>query len=111
MSKRRRDAERRLIVGILAALGAGKVTECRLTSKDEYVDGLQVGDHVWVDPCHAVVDTLIHELIHWLRPVWSETTVRGWTTRCISTLSDAEYDAMFEAYKRHARKRKGKKAA
>lgn len=55
----------------------GKVYECSLRDPEErfVLDGLQSGDCIYIDPRPAILETLIHELIHRRKPRLSERTV------------------------------------
>ncbi len=50
---------------------------------------------VTINPSVEVVDTTIHEMLHRLRPQWSEQTVRSRTARLMQGLSDAEIWRLF----------------
>lgn len=67
----------------------------------EYVQGYAVTSGkgrgaVRINPEHDVVDTAIHELIHRLKPKWSERKVRAQTKLIMRSLSPKEIDLMYQ---------------
>jgi len=60
--------------------------------------GLQEPGRVWVNPVTAIVDYLLHEMIHEVRPKWSEATVAGMTTRLMQKLTDAQILEFYRIY-------------
>lgn len=55
----------------------GRIYECSLRdSSDKFqVDGLLSGASIYVDPRPAIIETLLHELMHRLKPKLCERTV------------------------------------
>ena len=53
--------------------------------------------HVRVNLSSGATDTTIHELIHRVRPQWSERKVRMETARMMRELSDGQVDKIYEA--------------
>jgi hypothetical protein len=89
-----------LFLEVLVALGAGGIAFGPIHCDGWEVTGYAVttGKHkgaVYVDPSHDVCDTVIHELIHRLRPKWSERKVRSQTRTFTRHLSDAERDRLY----------------
>jgi hypothetical protein len=89
-----------LFLEVLVALGAGGITVGPIHCDGEEVTGYAIttGKHkgaVRIDPSHDVVDTVIHELLHRLRPKWSERKVRSQTRTFTRHLSDAERDRLY----------------
>lgn len=111
-AKRGRDP---LLVEVLAALGSGRISEdyVRSTTHPDVVNGLEQGGHVTINPAPLVVETLIHELLHRLRPTWAERTVQGRAVRLRRLLSDKEIERVYEVYQQVAVKvkRKGRRSA
>lgn len=62
-------------------LQRGKVYECSLRDPKWHLDGLSEGKCVYIDPRPAILETLVHELLHRLKPTWSEMAVRRHTSR------------------------------
>lgn len=111
-AKRGRDP---LLIDVLAELGAGRISEdfIRSESSNYIVEGLCEGRHVTVNPVPAIVDTLLHELIHRARPSWTERTVRSRTKRLVGMLTVAEQEAIYAVYQRVVVKvkRRGRRSA
>jgi hypothetical protein len=105
----RKNARPPLMVRVWAELGAGHITEdlsLRSSVKHERLHGLQEGRHVWVNPSHATVDTVVHELLHRMNPTWSESYVRRTTTFLVTRMTDEEIRAFYDEYQRRAHRRK-----
>lgn len=101
-SKKRKPRPNVLINGMMAKLG-------ELTVKEKFLKGEQVGLIVYgqclgqhtieINPVPALVDTIIHETLHALKPEWSENTVRQQTSRVFNRLTEAEMKQIYEIYK------------
>jgi hypothetical protein len=91
-----------LLVDILAALGDVTITQKYLidpTRKTNYfLHGTQQGTEITINEAPAIVSTLIHELCHYVRPTWSERTVRRYTTMLIRQLGHEEVQAIYDQY-------------
>jgi len=86
-----------LLIEVLVALGAGNLTIGPIHCPTERVAGYAVvrgkkKGAVRIDLSHDAVDTALHELIHRLRPRWTEQRVLRQTTAFMRELSDAERD-------------------
>lgn len=93
-----------LILEIAAAIGAGRITMGPIHDDDTFVHGVIDGaGAVRINPAVDTVDTACHEMIHRLRPAWSETSVRRRTTRIMRQLSDDEIDRLYEIVLTRAR--------
>lgn len=92
-----------LLVDILAALGDVTITQKYLIDptrkKNYFLHGTQQGENITINEAPAVVSTLIHELCHYVRPSWSERTVRRHTTMLLRQLGHAEVKAIHEQYR------------
>ena len=104
-----------LLLEIAAAIGAGRISIADIEAGEgEFVSGLTFPDgRIVVNPKPDMVDTLIHELCHRLRPSWSERQVRRKTAELMSGLSHAEVDRLYmlmmaAATVKRTRKRKAK---
>ena len=85
-------------------LGRGKVYECSLTSEKWQLDGLQDGENIYVDPRPAILETLLHELLHRAKPRLSERTVTN-TARALVVRMDERTKALWwRAYQRTKRR-------
>ena len=92
-----------LLIEILAALGDVRISERYLideeNKKTHFLHGTQSGEEIVINEAVAIVPTLIHELIHFVRPEWEEKTVRRFTTRLVRQLSHSEVKAIYEQYR------------
>lgn len=89
-------SDRTLLIEVLVALGAGRVTLRPIHSDGELVYGCcEKGGAVTINPAIDVCDSALHELIHRLRPRWTETRVRRQTKRLMNSLTAAEMDTIY----------------
>ena len=100
-----------LLLEIVAAIGAGRITIGPIHSESERIEGYAVDKgkrrgRVYINPQISFVDTAIHELLHRLRPRWSEGTVRRRTGKLMRALSDQEIDKVYELIQVSAKVRK-----
>lgn len=92
----KRIARDPLLVEVIAAIGAGRLMVESIHSDEAFVDGMMEPDgYVTINPAPSIVDTAIHEMLHRMRPQWSERAVRAKTTRLIRQLSDPEIDRLY----------------
>jgi hypothetical protein len=96
--KRRPKQRDPILIEVIAALGAGGIREAFIEAHDAKVAGYCEGGRVTVNPIFDTVDTLIHELLHRLRPRWTERGVATRTRRLMNTLSDREVARIYELY-------------
>lgn len=96
-----------LLLEVVAALGAGRVEFGPIHDEAEYVFGFTRPDgSVRLNPsCHVIL-ILLHELVHRLRPAWSERAVRARASRLLNQLSDRERDTLYTILLTTARVRK-----
>jgi len=91
-----------LLVEVLAALGAVDLRESYLIDgaapKKNFLHGTQCADIVTINPAPSIVSTLVHELVHVVRPQWSEKGVRRRTTQLVRQLSHDEVVAIYREY-------------
>lgn len=89
-----------IFVELCATLGTGRLHEAYIASTDphERVDGLCVSGKVIVNPVYHVVETLLHECVHRIRPEWSERSVRRKTTQVMRQLRDEEIQRVYEIW-------------
>lgn len=86
-----------LLLEIAAAIGAGGITIGPIHDDDELVHGNEKPDgRVKINPVIHVCDVTVHELLHRLRPDWTERAVRSKTTRLIRQMSYKELDKLYE---------------
>ena len=85
-------------------LGRGKVWECSLRDKRFQLDGLQCGEDIYIDPRPAVLETLVHELMHRRHPRLSERTVTHRARNLVVRMDEATKRKWWRAYSRVKRK-------
>lgn len=106
--KARRDP---LMVAVWAEVGAGRIREDYICDPHHFVDGeTQHTGHITINPAPAVVDTIVHEILHRLRPAWSERYVRRTTSYLMRRMTDEEIQALYEEYQRRVRRRRRRRA-
>ena len=98
-SKKKRSA---LLVDVLDALGDVRITERYLIDEENkrthFLHGTQTGEEIVINEAVSVVPTLLHELIPFVRPRWSETTVRRHCTMLVRQLEHSEVKAIYDQY-------------
>lgn len=82
-----------LLSELFDELKRGQIYECSLRSKTWQMDGLQEGQNIYIDPRPAILETLLHELLHRRKPRWGE--------RRVATEARKLSVAMDETTKRH----------
>jgi hypothetical protein len=100
---RRKRKDDPLFAAVLLELQAGRVKEAYMpgTGPYRFVHGDCATDgEITVNPVHAILDTLIHELLHRLHPDWKETYVRRTTTYLRRRLTDDETQRLYAEYQR-----------
>jgi IS5 family transposase len=85
-------------------LQRGKVYECSLRADRMILDGLQDGEYIYVDPRPAVLETLVHELLHRRKPRLSERTVGIRARNLVVKMDDTTKARWWRAYQRIKRK-------
>lgn len=89
---------------LLDELTRGKVYECTLRDPAWRLDGLQHGEAIYIDPRPAILETLIHELLHRRKPRWSERRVSREARLILSKMSEEEIAAWWKRYNQVKRK-------
>lgn len=101
----------KLWLEVVAGLGAGKVEARRIDDEDEpgaVTYGVcEGGGTVVIDEPAHIVETLIHELVHRMRPSWSERKVRQAEQRLYARLTREDIETLYTIYTsvRHTRRR------
>lgn len=91
-------------------LQRGKVYECSLRSFREpgyryvQVDGLSSGQSIYIDPRPAILETLLHELLHRRKPRWTERAVTIKAKNMMVEMDDPTKAKWWRAYQRIKRK-------
>lgn len=89
-----------LVGRVWAELGRGRIRETYIEDRTQYVDGLIEGNEIWINPAPAVVETVIHELLHRMYPDWSERYVANRTTFVMRRMTDQDVQAFYQEYQR-----------
>lgn len=87
-------------------LARGRVFECSLRDPKWHLDGFQMGENIYIDPRPAILETLVHELIHRRKPRWGERAVTKQARRLVGQMDEQTKARWWAAYQRI--KRKGK---
>lgn len=89
-----------LLVQVLARFGEVRFIEKWLPARrGEYTYGLwEEGGTITINPAAHLVNTIIHEIIHDIRPNASERVVKMLTTQICRKLSDEQFQAIYEEY-------------
>jgi hypothetical protein len=110
MTKKRKGRDP-LLVDVMAEVGAGNITEGWISHKTHYIKGMceLPSGTITINPAYDKVETLIHEIVHRLRPEWTERYVRRTTTILLRQLSDLEIVALYAQYEKRKKVRKAPK--
>jgi hypothetical protein len=84
-------------------LERGRVYECSLRARFR-LDGLQDGQEIYIDPRPAIIETVIHELMHRRKPRWGERRVSREAKRLVLLMDDPEMAVWWRRYQRIKRK-------
>lgn len=87
-------------------LNRGRVYECSLRDPTQTVvlDGLQDGECVYIDPRPAVLETLLHELLHRRKPRLSERTVTQSARQLVGHMDEVTKQRWWRRYQRVKKK-------
>lgn len=85
-------------------LTRGRVYECSLRSKTWQHDGLLDGESIYVDPRPAILETLIHELLHRRKPRWGERRVSREARGLVLRMDETTKARWWRNYQRIRRK-------
>jgi hypothetical protein len=97
-------ADLALLDDLMDELRRGKVWECSLRAKTWQPDGIQLGEHIYIDPRPAILETLLHELLHRRKPRLGERTV-SITARNLAVKMDEQTKARWwRAYQKIKRR-------
>lgn len=90
-------------------LQRGHVWECSLRDPHWHLDGLREGDNIYIDPRPAILEAVLHELLHRRKPRWGERRVTKEAKALVGRMSEADKARWWRAYQRI--KRKGRPVA
>jgi hypothetical protein len=91
-----------LMVEVLAALGDVTLKERYLIDQSKPVTNWQDGEYlagtVTINPVPFIVTTLIHEILHHIRPTWSETVILRRCTQLLRGMTHDEAKVMYNEW-------------
>ena len=102
----RRVDKTALLAEVLLAFRTTPIIEAYIQDDEAHIAGCTDGVSVYVNPVPEACEVVMHELLHVLRPTWSERTVGRWAQRLFAMLGDDEARAFYRAYQR--RKKAGR---
>jgi hypothetical protein len=85
-------------------LHRGRIYECSLRSDKWQHDGLLDGEFIYVDPRPAILETLLHELLHRRKPRWGERKVTREAKLLVLRMDEATKIRWWKAYNKIKRK-------
>lgn len=85
-------------------LHRGRVYESSLRSSVWQHDGLLDGQAIYIDPRPAIIETVLHELIHRRKPRLGERTVTQMARAMVLRMDEATKAKWWRAYQRIKRK-------
>ncbi len=85
-------------------LQRGKIYEGSLRDPRWVLDGLQDGDCIYIDPRPAIIETLVHELLHRRFQRWGERRVTREARTLLSKMSHTDLQTWWQRYQRIKRK-------
>ncbi len=84
------------------------ITEAFITAKDAHIEGFCDGGskHVTINPQPPIVLAILHELLHRMKPRWSERRVDRESQAVLCCMNDREIRAFYRLYqeRKYARK-------
>jgi hypothetical protein len=89
---------------LIDELHRGPVVECSLRDPRFHLDGLQLGSCVYIDPRPAILETLIHELIHRRHPRLGERAVTRHARKLLGSMDEATKIRWWKLYSKVKRK-------
>jgi hypothetical protein len=91
-------ADLALLDDLYDELQRGKVYECSLRDPRWHLDGLQDGENIYIDPRPAILETLVHELLHRRKPRWGERAVTKQARRIVFGMDEPTKVRWWRAY-------------
>jgi hypothetical protein len=85
-------------------LRRGRVYECSLRDAKWHLDGLRDGENVYIDPRPAILETLLHELLHRRSPRLGERAVTRQARRMVGQMDEATKARWWRQYLRTRKK-------
>jgi hypothetical protein len=84
-------------------LHRGRVFECALRDKRFHLDGMQCGEDIYIDPRPAVLESVLHEMLHRRHRRWGELAVTRASRRLVASMDEAAMAKWWRAYQRRKR--------
>ena len=89
-----------VMLEIAAAIGAGRIAIASIENLDgtDWICGYtdrEDKNAIVINPMIDVVDTVLHECLHRMRPTWGETRVQRKTAELMADLSQAELEQVY----------------
>jgi hypothetical protein len=89
---------------LLDELARGRIFECSLRDPNWHLDGLQLGENIYIDPRPAVLETVIHELLHRRFQRWGERKVTRTARKLVAGMTESQKAHWWRAYAKVKRK-------
>lgn len=84
----------------------GNIYECDLHDPHWVVDGVTEGQRIYIDPRPSIIDTVLHECLHRLKPRWGERAVRQYTRKLLGSMDRATMRKVWRVYQRVVKHRR-----
>ena len=94
------DDTKELLENLRRELERGRIYECSLRSKEWQVAGLQHGENIYIDPRPMILEAVLHELLHRLKPKWGERRLTKEARNLIATFEESDKQSWWKAYRR-----------
>lgn len=90
----------KLLIELIEAMGRTNIIEGYVNTDGEgwMTEGLQWGNSILINPVPNMVHLILHEMLHAIRPDWSESSVRQHATKLLRSLTDDEKVAIYNLY-------------
>lgn len=89
-----------LLEDLYDELQRGRVYECSIRDARFQIDGLQCGEQIYIDPRPAILETVLHELLHRRKPRLGERRVERDARRLAVGMDEATKMKWWRAYRR-----------
>jgi hypothetical protein len=93
-----------LVEELYAELERGRIYEATLRDPQFHLDGLSDGENIYIDPRPAILETLVHELLHRRYRRWGERRVTVEARRVIGKMDEQTMRRWWASYRRLAKK-------
>jgi hypothetical protein len=100
-----RQTPAELLAEVRAALRTIPIEEGYIHEDGLHVEGLCDGRKIVVNPQPSIVDTVIHEVLHFIHPRWGHDRIYREMRRIFKAMSDADVRAIYRTHQRRKRSR------